>query len=131
LALVRRLRHERAYARAAGLLPGLLPGLLRDLQAACRGPERGAALAVLCEATLLASSLLRSLGFAADACLGAERCREVAEEIEDPVLLALSAFARTCAANSCGSYARQSTLAQRGITPGRRPRWRCSSGRPT
>jgi hypothetical protein len=127
LALVRRLRHERAYARAAGLLPGLL----RDLQAACRGPERGAALAVLCEATLLASSLLRSLGFAADACLGAERCREVAEEIEDPVLLALSAFARTCAANSCGSYARQSTLAQRGITPGRRPRWRCSSGRPT
>ena len=111
LALVRRLRHECDYARAVALMPGLL----RDLQAAGRGPERRAALRMLCEASFLASSLLRSLGHPADAWLGAERCRDVAAETEDPVLLGLAAFARACAASACGSYDRELALAEGGI----------------
>ncbi|WP_274622863.1 helix-turn-helix domain-containing protein [Paractinoplanes aksuensis] len=45
LALVRRLRHDCDYARAVALLPGLL----RDLQVACRGEQKAAALRGLCE----------------------------------------------------------------------------------
>src|SRR5699024_8867011 len=70
---------------------------------------------MLCEASFLASSLLRSLGHPADAWLGAERCWEIAAETEDPVLLGLAAFARACAASACGSYARQLVLAERGV----------------
>ena len=111
LALVRRLRHECDYARAVALVPRLL----RDLQTAGRGPEKRVALRMVCEAAFLASSLLRSLGHPADAWLGAERCRDVAAETQDPVLLGLAAFARACAASACGSYDRELALAERGI----------------
>lgn len=71
---------------------------------------------MLCEATFLASSLLRSLGHPGDAWLGAERCRGVARETGDPVLLGLAAFARASAAISCGAYQRSLTITERAIS---------------
>ncbi len=108
LARLRRLRHECDYAGAIVLAAALV----RDLHAAGDDP---AALRNLCDATFLASSLLRSLGHPADAWLGAERCYDLAAEIEDPVLLGLAAFARATSAISCGSYARGRALSERAI----------------
>ena len=111
LARMRDLRHDCEYAGAMALAPRVI----NDLYAACDGPERGAALTMLGEATFLASSLLRALGHPGDAWLGAERCHDVAAETGDPVLLGLAAFARACAAMSCGSYQRGLTIAERAL----------------
>jgi transcriptional regulator with XRE-family HTH domain len=110
LASLRKLRNDCDYA---GTVASAAP-LLRDLHAACSGPDRQAALHLLCEATHLVSSLLRSLGHPADAWLGAERCGEVALELEDPVWQGLAAFTRASAAVFCGSHARGLALAERG-----------------
>ncbi|GIE34963.1 transcriptional regulator [Actinoplanes italicus] len=112
LSLMRDLRHQCEYDRAMALAAHLV----RDLYAACHGPERGTALRMLCEATFLASSLLRSLGHPGEAWLGAERCRDLADEIGDPVLSGLAAFARACAAISCGSYRRALAIAERAVS---------------
>jgi transcriptional regulator with XRE-family HTH domain len=112
LSLMRELRHDCEYAGAMASAPRVVS----ELYAACDGPERGAALRMLCEATFLASSLLRTLGHPGDAWLGAERCHDVAAETGDPVLLGLAAFARACAAICCGSYRRGLTITERAIS---------------
>jgi transcriptional regulator with XRE-family HTH domain len=99
------------YAGAARLLPGLL----RDLHTETAGPGQVEALRLLCEATSLASSVLRSLGHPADAWLGAERCRDAADAVEDPVLRGQAAYALASAATACGSYQRGQTLAERAV----------------
>jgi transcriptional regulator with XRE-family HTH domain len=93
----------------------LLPGLLRDLHAETAGPERERALRLLCDATFNASSLLRNLGHPAEAWLGAERCRDAADALGDPVLRAYAAYAMANAAKSCGSYQRGLTIAERAV----------------
>jgi transcriptional regulator with XRE-family HTH domain len=99
------------YAGAARLLPDLL----RDLHAASGGPERQPALRLFCEVAFIASSVVRNLGHSADAWLGAERCRDAAETIEDPVLIGYAAYARACAATACGSFQRGLSLAGRAV----------------
>jgi transcriptional regulator with XRE-family HTH domain len=99
------------YAGAARLLPGLL----RDLHAETAGPDQAEALRLLCEATSIASSVLRCLGHPADAWLGAERCRDAADAAGDPVLRGQAAFALARAATACGSFQRGQTLAERAV----------------
>ncbi|AGZ42775.1 helix-turn-helix domain-containing protein [Actinoplanes friuliensis] len=116
VALADTLRQACDYAGTARLLPGLL----RDLHAVAAGPDRGPALRLLCDATFMASSVLRNLGHPADAWLGAERCREAADAADDPVLRGYAAYARAGAATACGSYARGLALASRAVDDLRR-----------
>jgi hypothetical protein len=111
VALVDSLRRACDYAGAARLVPDLL----RDLHAASSGPDRQAALRLLCEVTFIASGVVRNLGHPAEAWLGAERCRDAAETVEDPVLLGYAAYARASAASSCGSFRRSLTLAGKAV----------------
>lgn len=111
LALVDALRQACDYSGAARLLPGLL----RDLHAAAAGPDRPAAVRLLCDATFIASSVLRNLGRPADAWLGAERCRDAAEATGDPALIGYAAYSRACAATGCGAYQRAARLADRAV----------------
>jgi transcriptional regulator with XRE-family HTH domain len=104
------------YAGAARLLPELL----RDLHAETAGPERGPALRLLCNAAFVASSLLRNLGYPAEAWLGAGRCGEAADAADDPVLRGYAAYVRATAANACGSFQRGHTLAERAVDDLRR-----------
>lgn len=110
-ALADSLRQACDYAGTARLLPALL----RDLHAAAGGPERGQALRLLCDATFIASSVLRNLGYPAEAWLGAERCRDAADAADDPVLQGYAAYARASAATACGSYHRGLMLAGRAV----------------
>ncbi|MFC3499601.1 helix-turn-helix domain-containing protein [Micromonospora krabiensis] len=109
--LVDTLRQACDYAGAARLLPRLL----RGLHAETAGPDRAVALRLLCDVTFIASSVLRNLGRPADAWLGAERCRDAAEATDDLTLRGYAAYARACAAASCGSYQRGLTLAERAV----------------
>lgn len=111
LALADDLRQACDYAGTAGLTPGLL----RDLHAAAIGPDRERALRLLCDATFIASSVLRNLGHPAEAWLSAERCRDAADAADDPVLRGYAAYARASAATACGSYDRGLALAGRAV----------------
>ncbi|MEU4163970.1 helix-turn-helix domain-containing protein [Actinoplanes sp. NPDC026670] len=111
VALVDELRQACDYAGAARLIPALL----RDLHAAAGGPDRTAAIRLLCDVTFIASSVLRNLGRQADAWLGAERCRDAAEASGDPTLIGYAAYARAAAATGCGSYQRGLTLVERAV----------------
>ncbi|GIM97994.1 hypothetical protein Ato02nite_097870 [Paractinoplanes toevensis] len=97
------------YAGAARLLPGLL----RALHTETAGPDHPEALRLLCDATHIASSVLRSLGHPSDAWLAAERCRDAADAADDPLLRGYAAYALAGAAIACGSYQRGQTLAER------------------
>ncbi|MCA2217932.1 helix-turn-helix domain-containing protein [Jidongwangia harbinensis] len=110
-ALVDTLRRACDYAGAAQMLPDLL----RGLHATAGGPDREPALRLLCEATFIASSVVRNLGHPAEAWLGAERCRAAAEATGDPVLIGYAAYARSSAAGACGSFRRSLTLAARAV----------------
>ncbi|MEV4343400.1 helix-turn-helix transcriptional regulator [Actinoplanes sp. NPDC049596] len=116
LSLVDTLRQACDYAGTMRLLPGLL----HHLHAETAGPDRGRALRLLCEATFIASSVLRNLGHPGDAWLGAERCRDAAEAVDEPVLLAYAAYALATAATASGSYQRGQTLAERAVDDLRR-----------
>ncbi|MEV6490883.1 helix-turn-helix transcriptional regulator, partial [Actinoplanes sp. NPDC051633] len=107
--LVDSLRSSCDYAGAARVLPGLL----RDLHAAAGGPDRLEALRLLCQATFMASGVVRNLGHPAEAWLAAERCRDAAIASGDPVLLGLAAHARGSAATACGSFERALALTVR------------------
>ncbi|GLW31144.1 helix-turn-helix domain-containing protein [Actinoplanes regularis] len=112
VALLDTLRQACDYAGAGRLLPPLLRGLHAAVHT---GTDRAEALRLLCDVTFIASSVLRNLGHPAESWLGAERCRDVAEAAEDPVLLGYAAYARACAANACGSYDRGYLLAERAV----------------
>jgi transcriptional regulator with XRE-family HTH domain len=109
--LADRLHQVCDYAGAARLLPDLL----RDLHTETAGPDQSEALRLLCDATSIASSVLRSLGHPADAWLGAERCRDAADASGDPVLRGHAAYALARAATACGSYQRGQTIAERAV----------------
>jgi hypothetical protein len=107
VSLIDTLRRACDYAGAGRLLPDLL----RDLHAASAGPERRAALPLLCDAAFMASAIVRNLGHPAEAWLAAERSREAAEAADDPVLVGYAAFARAGAASACGAFGRSLALA--------------------
>lgn len=92
----------------------LLPRLIRELHASAVGgatQETALRLAVLVGD--VAVSLARSVGYPAEAWLGAEWSRRAAEALDDPALLGFAAWARTHAAAGCGAYARGHALSTR------------------
>ncbi|MGX6607705.1 helix-turn-helix domain-containing protein [Micromonosporaceae bacterium Da 78-11] len=109
VAVLDSLRRACDYAGAARLVPGLL----RELHLAAGGPDRRPALRLLGDVAFFASSVLRNLGRPAEAWLAAERCRDAAEAVDDPVQLGYAGYARATAATACGSYRRGLTLASR------------------
>jgi transcriptional regulator with XRE-family HTH domain len=111
VALVEALHRACDYAGATQVLPGLL----RDLHTETAGPDHVEALRLLCDAASNASSVLRSLGFPADAWLGAERCRDAAEASGDPVLRGHAAYILARASIACGSNQRGQTIAERAV----------------
>jgi transcriptional regulator with XRE-family HTH domain len=109
--LVRALRVRCDYAAATKILPRLL----LEVHAAVHGPDRQQALQLLVEVAYTASSVTKYLGFSAEAWIAAERSREAAERLEDPVLVGFAAFARTHAAMACGSFNRAHMLTRRAV----------------
>jgi len=104
---------RRAACDFAGVAQ-LLPDLLLDLHAATRDRRRGRAARLLfLRATYSAASTLRSLGYLAEATIAAERCRQVAEQIDQAVPLAVADWARAHVALSSGSFGRALTLVSR------------------
>ncbi len=97
------------YSGAAGLIPPLLHGL----HAAAFGPERRAALRALVLAQDTASFVVRYLGDPASAVLVADRGRQAASALEDPVMIGLAAWSQSHAAAGCGLYPRSLRLAER------------------
>jgi transcriptional regulator with XRE-family HTH domain len=91
----------------------LLPDLLADLHAAAAGPEAREALVMLINATYAATFTLRHLGYMAESALAAERCRQTAERLGDPVPLAVADWVRAHAAVAAGSFRRSLTLTTR------------------
>jgi transcriptional regulator with XRE-family HTH domain len=106
VAVLDALRQSCDYAGAGRLLPEVLRGLHAT------GPQ---ALRLLCDATFIASSVLRNLGHPAESWLGAERCRDAADATGDPILQGYAAYARAGAASACGSYDRAYALAAQGV----------------
>lgn len=99
------------FAAAAGRLPDLI----RGAHAATRGPDRPAALRLLVAASYRASSAARYIGTAGDSWLAAERSRQAARELGDPVLSAWAQWARALAAMGCGAYERGHRLVDRAV----------------
>jgi len=91
----------------------ILPELLIDLHASASGTDARPATLMLVDATNTARGMLRALGHPAEATLAAERCRQAAERLEEPVPLAVADWARANAAAGSGSRRRSLTLATR------------------
>jgi transcriptional regulator with XRE-family HTH domain len=107
-ALVRDLYERCDYAGASRLLPDLLT----ELHAATGvDRERRRSLEMLYDVTVIASCIMRQIGHPAEAWLGAERCRTIAEVRDDPILVAHSGFVRAVSALACGSHERCIRLA--------------------
>jgi transcriptional regulator with XRE-family HTH domain len=90
-----------------------LPDLLRQAHALAVGADREPGLRLLVSAAYDAASTLRDLGHPADAWLAAERSRQAAEALDDPVSLAVAGFCRAHSATACGTYARGLRIAGR------------------
>ncbi|MEN3307385.1 MAG: hypothetical protein V7603_3587 [Micromonosporaceae bacterium] len=93
----------------------LLPRLIQELHAASFGADRDTALALLVEAAFIASGVVRFAGSPAESWLAAERGRNAASALGDPVLFGLAEYERAHAATGCGSYARGLTIASRAV----------------
>lgn len=106
---------ERRLASDYATTVDLLPALLVDLHAASTGREAATALRLTIDATHTAMLTLRHLGYAAEPTLAAERCRQAAEQLDEPVPLAVADWTRAHAAFASGSFARAYNLAGRNI----------------
>jgi transcriptional regulator with XRE-family HTH domain len=104
-------RHECRYE----VVGDRLPDLLRDAHAHVRGPDRERALRLMVSATWTADGTVRYFGGFAECWLSAERCREAAEALGDPVLIGLAGYERAHAASGSGAYARGLSIAQRAV----------------
>lgn len=93
----------------------LIPALLRDAHAHVHGPDSKQALRVLALASADAASVVRYLGYLSEAWLAADRCKEVARELAEPVILGLAAWERGHVASTCGAYERARGITQRGL----------------
>lgn len=90
-----------------------LPTLLRQLHATAATDEREPALQMLVGAAAMSSGVMRHVATASDMWMAAERCRQAAGALGDPVFMGLAEYERSLAAVSCGTYARAATLASR------------------
>lgn len=90
-----------------------LPTVLREVHAAAHGPDRGEALRLLVRAHALAGGAVRYLGVPTAYWLAAERERQAAEALDDPVLVAQADFDRAHAASTAGGYERGLRIARR------------------
>lgn len=109
LDLVMDLRLKCEYTGAARLLHELL----RGLHAATSGRDRQEALSALVMAEDTASFVIRYLGDPASAVFVAERGRQAATVLQDPVMLGLAAWSQAHAASGCGLYQRAQRIAER------------------
>jgi transcriptional regulator with XRE-family HTH domain len=110
LDLVRDLYRRCDYAA----ITAYLPRLLADLHAyALHGSGAAHALRMLAYLTHATALVLRDLGYPSDSWTAAERCREIAEELDDPTALGVAAFTRSIAAIGCTGHQRAATLATR------------------
>lgn len=100
------------YLGAARLLPGLLAGL----HAAAAGHERTGALKALVLTADAASFVIRYLGEPASAVLVADRARQAATALEDPIMLGMAAWSQAHAASGVGLYPRAQIIAEQGAT---------------
>lgn len=108
---LRELRQATDNAAAARLIPALL----REAHAHVHGSDSRQALQILALASADAASVVRYLGFLSEAWLAADRCREVARELGEPVILGLAAWERAHVASTCGAYERARGITQRGL----------------
>jgi transcriptional regulator with XRE-family HTH domain len=90
-----------------------LPVLLRELHAATGGRDREQALRLMVQAAAAAAGVVRYIDSPAESWLAAERGRDAARELGDPVMLGLAEYERVHAATGCGCYTRGLTLARR------------------
>jgi transcriptional regulator with XRE-family HTH domain len=104
----------RARCEYAGAVPRI-PPLLTDLHAAAQGPDRAQALELATMAHYQTAFVVRYIGFPGESWLAAERSRQAAEALGDPVMLGMAAFARSHAASWCGEWERSLKLANRAV----------------
>lgn len=112
LQTVSALRFGCDYLGAARLLPELLSGL----HAAAAGRDRVEALRALVFASDAASFVIRYLGEPAAAVLVADRGRQAATALEDPIMLGLACWSQAHAASGIGLYERAQIIAEQGVT---------------
>jgi transcriptional regulator with XRE-family HTH domain len=93
----------------------LLPDLLRGLHAASFGDDRTQALRALVLADEAASFVVRYLGDPASAVLIADRSRQAAIALGDPVMLGMSSWTRAHAAAGLGLYPRTLRIAETAV----------------
>jgi transcriptional regulator with XRE-family HTH domain len=90
-----------------------LPDLLRELHAATHGKDRADALRMLTQASAMSSGVARYAAGPSDMWMAAERCRQLAAALGDPVVVGLAEYERALAAISLGTYARALGVATR------------------
>ncbi|MDI1466311.1 helix-turn-helix transcriptional regulator [Catellatospora sp. KI3] len=105
------LRFQCDYLGAAKLLPGLLSGL----HAAAFGPERAEALRAMVLTAETASFVIRYLGEPASAVLVADRARQAAAALADPIMLGMASWSQAHAATGIGLYTRAQIIADQGV----------------
>ena len=96
-------------------LTQLLPALVRDLYEATTGPDRDPALRWLVRVAEAASFAVRFTGQPAAASICADRARQAAELLGDPVMVGFGAWARAHAALGCGLHDRAAQITQAAI----------------
>jgi transcriptional regulator with XRE-family HTH domain len=97
---IRRLRVACDYAKALQLVPETV-GCLHPLLS---GPDWREAMRLLILAEEATASIVRYQGSVHASAMIAERMRDTARQLEEPVMVALAAFQRSHAASSCGVY---------------------------
>jgi transcriptional regulator with XRE-family HTH domain len=93
----------------------LLPDVVLDLHAAAHGRHWAAALPMTVQMCLAAMATLKHLGHPAESWLAAERGKEAAQRLGQPVAMAVAEFGRSCAATASDGFKRSNTLAVRGV----------------
>lgn len=73
------------------------------------------AVRLLAQSAYAAESIFRSLGYPAESWIAAERCREAAEWLDEPVVVAIADCKRAASAAGCIGYRRGQTIAARAI----------------
>jgi hypothetical protein len=100
VATIRHLRVACAYDAALQLAVGTV----RGLHALLNGPSWREALRLLILTEEAAASVIRHQGGVPASALIAERMRDAARRLEDPVMMSLAAFQRAHASSACGAY---------------------------
>jgi hypothetical protein len=111
VATIRRLRVACDYSAALRLVPDTVAGLHSRLNT--RDWRQALRLLILLEEA--AASIVRYLGTPQASVIVAERMREAARRLEEPLMIALAAFQRSHAASSSGAYTYARTVAANAV----------------